>query len=98
MNRATKVPGALRVVSWNVNGLRACGSKGFGRWLEGCGADIVGVQETRARPEQLPAALREPRGWSAHFAPAARPGYSGVGLYARRRPDAGDRARRRACG
>ncbi len=77
----------MRVVSWNVNGLRACGGKGFGAWLERCGAEIVGVQETRARPEQLPAALREPRGWSASFAPAARPGYSGVGLYARRPPD-----------
>ena len=75
-----------------MNGLRACARKGFPRWLERCGADIVGVQEVRARPEQLPAALREPRRWAAHFVSADRPGYSGVGLYARRAPDRIDTA------
>jgi len=77
----------MRVVSWNVNGLRACGRKGFRDWLADCGAEIVGLQETRARPDQLEPWLREPPGWSACFAAAARPGYSGVGLYTRRAPD-----------
>ncbi|HEY5659122.1 MAG TPA: exodeoxyribonuclease III [Myxococcota bacterium] len=77
----------MRILSWNVNGLRACGRKGFGRWLARSGAEIVGVQEVRAFTEQLPKTLRAPRGWHAHFAPAQRPGYSGVGLYSRRRPD-----------
>jgi len=83
-------PGAepLRVLSWNVNGLRACGRKGFRRWLSRSGAGIVGVQEVRAFPEDLPSALRSPRGFWTGFAPAERPGYSGVGLYARRPPDA----------
>ena len=78
----------MRVLSWNVNGLRACGRKGFRQWLEGCGGDIVGVQEVRARPEQLDAELSEPEGWHCSFHPAERPGYSGVGLYSRRPPDA----------
>ena len=77
----------MRVISWNVNGLRACGRKGFRQWLEGCGGDIVGVQEVRARPEQLDTELREPEGWHVAFNPAERPGYSGVGLYSRRAPD-----------
>jgi len=78
----------LRIVSWNVNGLRACGRKGFAAWLAQSGADVVGVQEVRARLEDLPDALRTPAGWHAHFVAAERPGYSGVGLFSRRPPDA----------
>jgi exodeoxyribonuclease-3 len=77
----------MRIVSWNVNGLRACAKKGFGAWLEASGADIVGLQEVRAREEQLPETIRSPEGWHARFVHAEKPGYSGVGLYARREPD-----------
>ena len=76
----------VRVVSWNVNGLRACLKKGFLEFLETSGADIVGIQELRALPEQLPAEARTPRGWHAAFAPAERKGYSGVALFSRRTP------------
>ena len=78
----------MRVVSWNVNGLRACARKGFTGWLRECGADIVALQEVRALPEDLGSDLCEPRGWSAFFSAADRRGYSGVAIYARRRPDA----------
>jgi exodeoxyribonuclease-3 len=78
----------VRIVTWNVNGLRACGRRGFGAWLERSGADVVGVQEVRARTADLPEALRAPRGWHVHFAPAERAGYSGVALFSRRPPDA----------
>jgi exodeoxyribonuclease-3 len=71
-----------------VNGLRACARKGFGRFLARSGAEIVAVQEVRALPEELPAALRGARGWHAGFAPAERRGYSGVGVFSRRAPDA----------
>jgi len=70
-----------------VNGLRACGRKGFGRFLARSGAFVVGVQEVRAREEQLPPALARPLGWHAAFVAAERPGYSGVGLYSRVAPD-----------
>ncbi|MCI0669821.1 MAG: exodeoxyribonuclease III [Myxococcaceae bacterium] len=80
----------MRIVSWNVNGLRACHQKGFLKWMKGAKADVVAVQEVRARPEQLPEELRAPEGWNAHFSPAERPGYSGVGLYSRQAPDAVD--------
>ncbi len=76
-----------RIVSWNVNGLRACAKKGFGDWLRRSRAEIVGLQEVRAREEQLPDAIRAPRRWHAHFVHAERRGYSGVGLYSRRKPD-----------
>ncbi|HVH98976.1 MAG TPA: exodeoxyribonuclease III, partial [Enhygromyxa sp.] len=78
---------AVRVLSWNVNGLRAIANKGFHRWLAGSQATIVGIQEIRARPEQLPDALREPEQWRTHFVPAERPGYSGVGMFSQLEPD-----------
>jgi exodeoxyribonuclease-3 len=77
----------MRVLSWNVNGLRSCASKGFRGWLDAAGADVVGVQEVRARPEQLPAAVTQVDGYSLAVQPAERLGYSGVGLYARSAPD-----------
>jgi exodeoxyribonuclease-3 len=77
----------VRVASWNVNGLRSCASKGFAAWLESSGVDVACLQEVRALPAQLPEEVRSPRGFHAHFVPAVRPGYSGVGLFARRAPD-----------
>ena len=77
----------MRLVSWNVNGLRACAKKGFADWLATSRAQIVGLQEVRAREEQLPDDVRSPARWHTHFVHAERPGYSGVGLYSRRAPD-----------
>ena len=48
----------MRILSWNVNGLRACARKGFAAWLGRSRAQIVGLQEVRALPEQLPDGLR----------------------------------------
>ena len=73
----------MRIVSWYVNGLRAAAKKGFADFLERSGADIVGVQEVRALPEQLDPTTRMPSGWHSYFAPASRRGYSGVGLFTR---------------
>ncbi|MDX1433548.1 MAG: exodeoxyribonuclease III [Gammaproteobacteria bacterium] len=66
-----------------MNGLRACAKKGFLAFLRKSKAHVVGLQEVRAFPEQLPDEVRSPRGWQTYFAPAERPGYSGVALYAR---------------
>lgn len=77
----------MRIVSWNVNGLRACAGKGFLDFLANSGADVVGVQEVRAFPAQLPPAVLAPAGWHATFVAAERPGYSGVALYSRTPPD-----------
>ena len=77
----------MRIVSWNVNGLRAAVKKGFLEFLEHSGADVVGVQEVRALPEQLTEAARHPPGWHSYFAPAERRGYSGVALFSRRPAD-----------
>ena len=59
----------------------------FGVFLAECGADVLALQEVRAFPEQLDDDVRAPDGWQAAFAPAERPGYSGVALYSRQAPD-----------
>jgi len=80
-------PKRLRIVSWNVNGLRACVKKGFLPWLAQSRAQIVGLQEVRALEEDLPEDVRALPRWHSHFAAAERKGYSGVGLLSRRAPD-----------
>lgn len=76
----------MRIVSWNVNGIRSVHRKGFARWLKRCAADIVAVQEVRANVDQVPEPLRDARGWRTNFVTAVRPGYSGVGLFSREAP------------
>lgn len=77
----------MRIYSWNVNGIRAAANKGFLNWLQKSNGDIIGLQEIRAFPEQIPPEVREPQGYFSHFYPAKRPGYSGVALYSRQKPD-----------
>ncbi|MDR1625749.1 MAG: exodeoxyribonuclease III [Spirochaetia bacterium] len=74
------------VISWNVNGIRSAQRKGFLAWLEGCGADIVCVQETKIQPEQLTPELSGPRGYASFWHSAVKKGYSGVGAYCREKP------------
>jgi exodeoxyribonuclease-3 len=76
----------LKLISWNVNGIRAAERKGFCDWLGGCQVDVVAVQETKAHPEQLSEALRQPAGFHAEWDWAARRGYSGVATYSRQPP------------
>ena len=72
-----------RILSWNVNGIRAVYKKGFMEWFLREKADIVCIQETKAWAEQLVDELRNPQGYSSYFAEAERKGYSGVALYTR---------------
>jgi exodeoxyribonuclease-3 len=82
----------MRIVSWNVNGLRACASKGFLKFLRASKADVVGIQEVRAFESQLDEDLRRPHGWFTEFSAAEKPGYSGVGFYCRTAPDRVERS------
>ncbi|MBN2509043.1 MAG: exodeoxyribonuclease III [Spirochaetales bacterium] len=76
----------MKLLSWNVNGIRAVHNKGFLDWFAGGNADVVCLQETKARPEQLPAELTGIPGYEHHWAWAVRKGYSGVGVYTRIKP------------
>lgn len=78
----------MRIVSWNVNGIRAVTGKGITPWTVVADADVVCLQETKARAEQVHPEIAQPAGWHATWASAQRPGYSGVALFARRPPDA----------
>jgi len=76
----------MRLVSWNVNGLRAIFKKGFPEWLEVHRPDLVTLQEIKCSPEQLEPAQLQPAGYQSWFFPAAQAGYSGVALYSRQAP------------
>ena len=77
----------MRILSWNVNGIRAAERKGLLEWIRREQPDILSLQETKAHPEQLSEALREPAGYYAYFAPAERRGYSGLAVYSRAKPE-----------
>jgi len=74
----------IKLLSWNVNGIRAAEKKGFLDWLAASGGEVVAIQETKAHPDQLSPALLAPPGYSAAWAAAEKKGYSGVVTYARR--------------
>lgn len=75
-----------KLISWNVNGIRAVKGKGFLDWLYGESPDIVSLQETKAQPEQLDAELTEPQGYHVYWNFPERKGYSGVALYTKEEP------------
>lgn len=77
----------MRVISWNVNGLRAVHKKGFLDWFSSEDPDILCLQETKAHEEQLPEEVRSVAGYRSFFSTPERKGYSGVGLYTKKAPD-----------
>ena len=76
----------MKIMSWNVNGLRAAARKGFLNWFDEEDADVVCLQEIKAKPEQLSEDIRNPRGFVSHWSPAERPGYSGLVIFSRQQP------------
>ena len=79
----------MRIVSFNANGIRSAADKGFFDWMAQRKPDVVCVQETKARIEQLEGkAAFFPEGYHCYYEDATRrKGYSGVALYCRREPD-----------
>ena len=68
----------MRIVTWNLNGIRAAIRKGLAGFIERIDADIWMFQETRALPEQLPSDWSMPGGFESLWHPAEKKGYSGV--------------------
>ncbi|OYD16554.1 exodeoxyribonuclease III [candidate division WOR-3 bacterium JGI_Cruoil_03_51_56] len=77
----------MRILSWNVNGIRACARKGFLDWLGKDLPDILCCQETKARPEQVADYIDRPSGYYSFWNPAERKGYSGVVTFSQKKPD-----------
>ncbi len=78
--------GRLKMVSWNVNGLRAVEKKGFLDLVNEFDADLLALQEIKAQPEQLSEQLLKIDGYHAFWHPAEKKGYAGVCIYSRQEP------------
>jgi len=78
----------FRLVSLNLNGIRSAAAKGFEAWVEGVGADCMGVQEIKAQADTIAGRFDTIAGMKGHFHFAEKKGYSGVGLYSRKKPSA----------
>lgn len=77
----------MKILSWNVNGIRAVQKKGALEWLWLEQPDIFCLQETKALPEQLTKDLTEPKGYFAYYNyPKVKKGYSGVALFSKIEP------------
>jgi exodeoxyribonuclease-3 len=76
----------FRVITCNLNGIRAAARKGFFAWMDAQSPDIVCVQETKAQEHQLPPEALELTQYTTAFVDAQKKGYSGVAIYARRAP------------
>ncbi len=76
----------LKLLSWNVNGIRAIEKKGFSDWLDKEKPDIVALQETKIDAVQLTREVREKRHYKSFFSHAEKKGYSGVAIYTRIEP------------
>jgi len=78
----------LRIITLNLNGIRAALAKGFPRWLARQRADVVCLQEIKAQEADLADLALVPRGYRGHYhCCSTRKGYSGVALYSRAAPD-----------
>ena len=77
----------MRIISVNVNGIRAAYRKNFFTWLQKQDADIVCIQETKAQVDQLTDEIIKPKGYFSYFNSAVKKGYSGVAIYSQIEPD-----------
>ena len=76
-----------KLISWNVNGIRACHNKGaFFEFLNTKNPDIVFLQETKLQLDQVPSDLENPLGYHADWNCAEKKGYSGVALFTKEKP------------
>ncbi len=76
----------MKLISWNVNGLRAVTKKGFADFIMEHQPDILGIQETKIQEGQILSEHKEFSGYTSYFYSAERKGYSGVGVYTKEIP------------
>ena len=77
----------MKIISWNVNGIRSCGKKGLFDLWESQNPDLLCLQETKAHPDELEDPIVSPIGWQSYWSAAQRKGYSGTVIYTRKTPD-----------
>ena len=77
----------MRILSWNVNGLRAALNKGFLQWMKKSSPDILCIQETKAHPDQLNDEILNPDGYHSYWdSSTLKKGYSGVATFSKEEP------------
>ena len=76
----------MKILSWNVNGIRAAYKKGLFEWIRKVSPDILCLQETKALAEQVPHQLRNMPGYNIYWNSAERKGYSGVVTFTKEKP------------
>lgn len=76
----------MKIVSWNVNGLRSIYKKGFLKWFDKIKAGIVCLQETRVFQKELPLDLLRIKNYHLYFNEAEKKGYAGVAVYTKEKP------------
>jgi exodeoxyribonuclease-3 len=77
----------MRIITANLNGIRAAAKKGFFAWMLKQNADVICLQEIRAQVDQLTREMLAPEGYHGYFHDAEKKGYSGVGIYCKKLPD-----------
>ena len=75
----------MRILSWNVNGMRAVVRKGFMEWFHAEVPDVMCLQEIKATPNDLAKEVADPAGYYAIWNPAQRKGYSGVAILSKKK-------------
>ncbi|MGM0367937.1 MAG: exodeoxyribonuclease III [Actinomycetota bacterium] len=76
----------MKIISWNVNGIRAIYDKGFMDFMDFQDADIVCLQETKANLQVIPRRLANLSNYHSYFSKSTRSGYSGVAIYSKKEP------------
>jgi len=76
----------IRILCWNVNGIRAVEKKGFSEWLQQESPDILCLQEIKAQLEQISPVIQQPPGYHAYWNFPERKGYSGVATFTKEKP------------
>ena len=77
----------MKIISYNLNGIRAATTKGFINWLEEESPDVICIQETKAQIDQMPTFELNAIGYESYYFSAQKKGYSGVAILCKRKPD-----------
>ncbi len=77
----------MKIISYNVNGIRAALSKGLESWLKDTNPDVLCLQETKAQPEQIDTSIFNQYGYTCYIHSALKKGYSGVAVFTKIPPD-----------
>ncbi len=76
----------MKIITYNVNGIRSAISKGFAEWIKAANPDVLCLQEIKATVDQIPVELFEELGYYHYWFPAQKKGYSGVAILSKKEP------------